>query len=157
VADFLLVAGVQQRDRPACVVAALVQPARQVVRRHRRGARAPERGGASMAKGDDLRLDLGLEPGEGHRGAVALLDLERGKARIGPKLVQEPAQRRRHAGQEQVQPFRRHQERAAQAGGGRARMQRIGQGARVVDGDEMVGGNVQDHAAHSSHPPRRGT
>ena len=52
------------------------------------------------------------------------------------------------AGQEQVDALARHQHRAAQAAGAGTLAQGRGDGVGVVDRDEMVGGDIEDHAAH---------
>ena len=113
VADFLAVAGVEQhhaagrrRRRPARSSA----PASSA----RPRARAPQRRGAVATERDDLALDLHLEPRERLRAAAAFLDPDRGEARIARATVEETADGRLGAAEEQVDALFRHQHGAAQ-------------------------------------------
>src|SRR3546814_898530 len=153
VRDLLAIARVEQHDALAGIVVALFDPARQVRRRNRRRASAQRRG-VVAAEADDLRLDLHLEPRERLRGAAAVLHLQAGEARIGAQLLQEVLDGVVRTGQEQVDPLARHQHGSQQRAGFGALAQAPGQGVRVVDGSEVVGGDIGDHGRILRNAPR---
>src|SRR3546814_7965440 len=57
-------------------------------------------------------------------------------------------------GQEQVYPLARHQHGSQQRAGFGALAQAPGQGVRVVDGSEVVGGDIGDHGRILRNAPR---
>ncbi len=144
-AHFLAVAGIQQGQRTAPVIAALGQPAGQGGRRNGgraalqwRGRRTPER--------NDLRLDPDLEALERARAAGAVLDPDRFQPRFRLQGREEALQFQLRSGQEQVHALARHQHAAQQVGSSGPGFQPRGKRLRVCNGHEMVGGGVEDHA-----------
>src|SRR5690606_17216641 len=144
VGHLFAVAGVEQHQAAAAVVAALRDPAREVGRRDRRRT-AIQRRRAFAAEADDLPLALDLQPRERLRAAAAVLRLDGGE----PEVAAQPGQERIDVGalpgKEQVDALGRDQDGAEQAQRFGLRPHALGQGPGVVDGDEVVGGDARVH------------
>ncbi|MNT66703.1 hypothetical protein D3C72_2047860 [compost metagenome] len=97
-----------------------------------------------MVHPDDLALDLDQQLAERHVAAVAELDLQLGKARIGAQVAQERVDAVGRAGQEQVDALFGQQDGAPEPGIARQAQQARAQLGQGIQRNELVGGDIDD-------------
>ncbi len=123
----------------------VTQPLTQHGRRHRRRATLQRRS-IIAPEADDFRFDLDLEPRERLIRALAVLDTHPRKTRIGLQPGVERANLLGIAGQEQVDTFLGNQHRPFQRLLFGLREHACRKCLRMLDGDELVGGGIGNHA-----------
>ena len=142
--DFECVAGFHHDDRDAVVVMALVEPALERLRRH--GGRAAQfRLDQRHAHRDDFLLDANQHAAVRLFGRHAFLPLQVGQAGVAAHPGEVLVDLRARAGDEHVDALRRQQDRALQAQLVALRLVLRAQFFEVVEGDELVGGDIDVH------------
>ncbi len=142
------IAGVEQHDRAAFVVASGVEPGPQALGRHRRGA--PGFGADLRAvQGDDLALDFHLHALEGLRCRERFLRAEVGQPGVGSQGGHDGVDGAARSGEKQVDALGREKDGALELQRRALRRQSRLQRGQVVEADELVAGDV-DHGGRGS-------
>ena len=137
-ADFVVVARVEQRDRPAFVEPLLEFAGGQL------GGSAPGGIDALDAERDDLLLEPHQHAGEGLMVGLAVFRRQVREARQGAEFGEEQFNAVRGAGDEQVDALGAEQDRAPQVPAAAEFEQAGAQRAKLAERRELVGGEVDD-------------